>query len=58
MTKRRRAGEHGVGQGKRKFLEAELGTGALRAMATIKRALDPHDIFNRGKKLPAVAALL
>jgi D-lactate dehydrogenase (cytochrome) len=41
-------GEHGVGQGKMKYLEAEHG-GALVAMRAIKQALDPDNIMNPGK---------
>jgi D-lactate dehydrogenase (cytochrome) len=42
-------GEHGVGQGKMKYLADELGLPALSAMAAIKRALDPDNILNPGK---------
>ncbi len=45
-------GEHGVGQGKMKYLKAELGEG-LAVMRAIKTALDPLNIFNPGKIIPA-----
>ena len=41
-------GEHGVGQGKMKYLKAEHGE-ALAVMRSIKQALDPDDLMNPGK---------
>jgi D-lactate dehydrogenase (cytochrome) len=44
------SGEHGVGSGKKKYLQAEHGE-ALDVMRTIKRALDPDNRMNPGKVL-------
>src|SRR6185503_7801652 len=44
------SGEHGVGLGKMKYLEAEHGP-ALEVMRTIKRALDPDNRMNPGKMI-------
>jgi D-lactate dehydrogenase (cytochrome) len=42
-------GEHGIGQGKMMYMEAEFGEPALATMRALKRALDPLDILNPGK---------
>ncbi|MFQ5420801.1 MAG: FAD-binding oxidoreductase, partial [Anaerolineae bacterium] len=40
--------EHGVGIGKRKYMEQEHGR-SLAVMQAIKQALDPNNILNPGK---------
>jgi FAD/FMN-containing dehydrogenase len=42
------SGEHGVGQGKLKWMSAQHGA-ALQFMRAIKSALDPDNLFNPGK---------
>ena len=44
-------GEHGVGLGKRKYMEAEHGT-SLAWMQRVKDLFDPKQILNPGKLLP------
>ncbi len=41
-------GEHGIGLGKRKFMDLEHGS-SLEVMQSIKHTLDPHGILNPGK---------
>ena len=46
-------GEHGIGQGKMKYLEKEHGASALELMRSLKRTLDPQNIMNPGKMVLA-----
>jgi D-lactate dehydrogenase (cytochrome) len=43
------SGEHGIGMGKREFLEQEHGAEALAVMRGLKASLDPRGILNPGK---------
>lgn len=45
-------GEHGVGIGKKMFLNQELGENTVDMMKTIKIALDPKGLMNPEKVLP------
>jgi D-lactate dehydrogenase (cytochrome) len=42
-------GEHGVGYGKKKFLEKMYGEAGVSLMQTIKGSIDPWNIMNPGK---------
>jgi D-lactate dehydrogenase (cytochrome) len=42
------SGEHGIGQGKIRYMPLEHG-GGVEAMIAIKKALDPLNILNPGK---------
>lgn len=42
-------GEHGIGQGKKHFMDAEFGAAGVALMRTLKRAIDPVGIMNPGK---------
>ena len=42
-------GEHGVGYGKKKYLEGMYGVGGVNLMKSLKKSLDPWNIMNPGK---------
>jgi D-lactate dehydrogenase (cytochrome) len=46
-------GEHGVGLGKMASLQMELGDDVIDVMRDIKKTLDPDNLMNPGKVLPA-----
>ena len=48
-------GEHGIGLGKREYMELEHGSASVEAMRRIKRAFDPNDTLNPGKVFPETA---
>lgn len=41
-------GEHGIGRGKREYLERELGKGTVDLLRLIKRTMDPTGFMNPG----------
>jgi D-lactate dehydrogenase (cytochrome) len=45
-------GEHGIGIGKRKYMQREHGKAAVQTMQQIKHLLDPKGILNPDKVLP------
>ncbi|KAF8836756.1 FAD-linked oxidase-like protein, partial [Paxillus ammoniavirescens] len=44
--------EHGFGIGKTEYLVKELGEDTMELMKTVKRAIDPLNLFNPGKLYP------
>ena len=46
-------GEHGIGLGKQKYLQLEFGETGVELMRTLKLAMDPHNLMNPGKLVPA-----
>jgi len=49
-------GEHGIGSGKMKYLQAEHGEEGVDLMRILKHAVDPKNIMNPGKIVDAVPA--
>uniref|UniRef100_A0A915IMB8 D-lactate dehydrogenase (cytochrome) n=1 Tax=Romanomermis culicivorax TaxID=13658 RepID=A0A915IMB8_ROMCU len=45
------SGEHGIGFGKKRYLEQELGSTTLALMKSLKKTLDPNNILNPDKVL-------
>jgi FAD linked oxidases, C-terminal domain len=42
-------GEHGIGVGKKKYMKDELGEGTVALMWSVKKTIDPYNLFNPGK---------
>jgi glycolate oxidase len=47
------SGEHGIGIAKMRYLGAEIGEAGLDLMRSVKRAMDPNNLLNPGKMVPA-----
>ncbi|GAA6017707.1 hypothetical protein JCM11491_001177 [Sporobolomyces phaffii] len=45
-------GEHGVGIGKKAYVENELGEGTVNLLRQLKATIDPQGIMNPGKLIP------
>jgi glycolate oxidase len=45
-------GEHGVGMEKREYLPEMFNQVDVAAMKSIRHAIDPHELANRGKMFP------
>ena len=44
-------GEHGIGVGKKDYLEREMGKGSMSVMRKVKDVMDPQEILNPNKVL-------
>lgn len=44
-------GEHGIGVGKKEYLQAEVGENMIDLMRLIKTTVDPENILNPGKMI-------
>ena len=49
------SGEHGTGTAKSRYLEKETSAGTILFSSRIKRAMDPKNVLNPGKIIPAKA---
>ena len=45
-------GEHGIGRGKMRYLQAEHGAEGVAFMRLLKHSIDPDNIMNPGKIVP------